>query len=89
MLQFLSPLNLKNFLDENRSLQILNAKPKSNVLLSGSILSAAIFVGSTIMHSTNEVLGITGMIGSLAIMGIFVIFRKDECYSIVISFPCF
>ena len=67
---------LKKFLDENRSLQILNAKPKSNILLSGSILSAAIFVGSAILHSSNEALGIAGMIGSLAIMGIFIIFRK-------------
>ena len=67
---------LKKFLDENRSLQILNAKPKSNVLLSGSILSAAVFVGSAILYTTNETLSITGMIGSLIIMGISVMFRK-------------
>ena len=67
---------LKKFLDENRSLQLLNAKPKSNILLSGSILSAAIFVGSAVLYSTNESIGITGMIGSLIIMGIFTIFRK-------------
>ena len=67
---------LKKFLDENRSLQILNTKPKSNVLLSGSILSAAVFVGSTILYTTNETLSITGMIGSLVIMSISVMFRK-------------
>jgi predicted unusual protein kinase regulating ubiquinone biosynthesis (AarF/ABC1/UbiB family) len=67
---------LKKFLDENRSLQILNAKPKSNVLLSGSILSAAVFVGSAILYTTNETLSITGMIGSLVIMSISVMFRK-------------
>lgn len=67
---------LKKFLDENRSLQQLNAKPKSNILLSGSILSAAIFVGSAVLYSTNESIGITGMIGSLVIMGIFTIFGK-------------
>jgi len=67
---------LKKFLDENRSLQILNAKPKSNVLLSGSILSAAVFVGSAILYTTNESLSITGMIGSLIIMSISVMFRK-------------
>ena len=67
---------LKKFLDENRSLQILNAKPKSNVLLSGSILSAAVFVGSAILYTTNETLSITGMIGSLVIMNISVMFRK-------------
>ena len=67
---------LKKFLDENRSLQILNTKPKSNVLLSGSILSAAVFVGSAILYTTNETLSITGMIGSLVIMSISVMFRK-------------
>jgi predicted unusual protein kinase regulating ubiquinone biosynthesis (AarF/ABC1/UbiB family) len=67
---------LKKFLDENRSLQILNTKPKSNVLLSGSILSAAVFVGSAILYTTNETLSITGMIGSLIIMSISVMFRK-------------
>ncbi len=67
---------LKKFLDENRSLQLLNSKPKSNILLSGSILSAAIFVGSAVLYSTNESVGITGMIGSLIIMSIFTIFRK-------------
>ena len=45
---------LKKFIDENRSLQLLNAKPKSNTLLSGSILSSAIFVGSAFLYSSNE-----------------------------------
>ena len=67
---------LKKFLDENRSLNLLNAKPKSNVLLSGSILSAAIFIGSSFLYTTNESIGITGMIGSLIIMSLFTIFRK-------------
>jgi len=67
---------LKKFIDDNRSLQLLNAKPKSNTLLSGSILSSAIFIGSAILYSTNEFVGLAGMIGSLAVMGIFAIFRK-------------
>ncbi len=67
---------LKKFLDENRSLNLLNAKPKSNILLSGSILSAAIFIGSSVLYTTNESIGIIGMIGSLIIMGVFTIFRK-------------
>ncbi|KKL53847.1 hypothetical protein LCGC14_2271290, partial [marine sediment metagenome] len=66
---------LKKFIDENRSLQ-LYAKPKNNVLLSGSILSSAIFIGSAFLYSTNETASITGMISSLVMMGIFVIFRK-------------
>ena len=67
---------LKKFIDENRSIQLMNAKPKSNVLLSGSILSAAIFVGSAVLYPTNETLGAIGMVGSLVIMGISIIFRK-------------
>jgi predicted unusual protein kinase regulating ubiquinone biosynthesis (AarF/ABC1/UbiB family) len=68
---------LKKFIDENRSLQLLNSKPKSNTLLSGSILSSAIFVGSAFLYSSNDVLGIIGMVGALIIMGIFTIFRKS------------
>jgi len=67
---------LKKFIDENRSLQLLSSKPRSNVLLSGSILSSAIFIGSAFLYSANETVSITGMIGSLVMMGIFVIFRK-------------
>jgi predicted unusual protein kinase regulating ubiquinone biosynthesis (AarF/ABC1/UbiB family) len=67
---------LKKYLDDNRSLNLLNTKPKFNILLSGSILSAAIFIGSSFLYTTNESIGITGMIGSLIIMSIFAIFRK-------------
>jgi predicted unusual protein kinase regulating ubiquinone biosynthesis (AarF/ABC1/UbiB family) len=67
---------LKKFIDENRSLQ-LYAKPKNNVLLSGSILSSAIFVGSAFIYSSNEFVGIAGMISSLIVMGIFAVFRKS------------
>ncbi len=66
---------LKKFIDENRSLQLLAAKPKSNVLLSGSILSSAIFLGSAFLYNTNEIVSIAGMISSFVIMGIFTIFR--------------
>jgi len=67
---------LKKFLDDNRSLQLLNAKPKSNILLSGSILSSTIFLGSAILYPSNEAIGVTGLVGSLVIMGIFILFRK-------------
>lgn len=67
---------LKKFIDENRSLQLLSAKPKSNILLSGSILSSAIFVGSAFLYNTNESASIVGMISSLVLMGIFTIFRN-------------
>lgn len=67
---------LKKFIDENRSIH-LNSKSKSNILLSGSILSSSIFVGSAVLYTVNESIGITGMIGSLIIMSIFTIFRKQ------------
>lgn len=67
---------LRRFIEDNRSIQILNSKPKSNILLSGSILSAAIFIGSSIIYSSNQSIGITGIIGSLIIMSIFTLFRK-------------
>lgn len=67
---------LKKFLEENRSLQMLNAKPKSNMLIAGSIMSSAVFISSALLYQTNETTGIFGMIGSFIIMGIFAIFRK-------------
>lgn len=66
---------LKRYLDETRSIQI-NSKPKSNTILSGSILSSSIFIGSAVVFSSNEIIGISGMIGSLVVMGLFVFFRK-------------
>jgi len=66
---------IKRFMDDNRSYMLMQ-KPKSNVLLSGSILSSAIFIGSALVYSTNETAGIAGMIGALGIMGLFTIFRK-------------
>jgi hypothetical protein len=66
---------LKKFLEENRSLQ-LNAKPKRDVLLAGSILSSAVFIGSALLYSSNSMAATIGMIGAFAIMGIFAVFRK-------------
>jgi predicted unusual protein kinase regulating ubiquinone biosynthesis (AarF/ABC1/UbiB family) len=66
---------LKKFLEENRNLQ-LGAKPKTNTLLAGSILSSSIFVGSALVYSSNEAAGAFGMMASLLVMGIFAVFRK-------------
>jgi predicted unusual protein kinase regulating ubiquinone biosynthesis (AarF/ABC1/UbiB family) len=66
---------IKRFMDENRVYMQMQ-KPKSNVLLSGSILSSAIFIGGALVYPANETAGITGMIGALAIMAIFAKFRK-------------
>jgi len=66
---------IKRFMDENRVyMQMQN--PKSNVLLSGSILSSAIFIGGALVYPTNETAGIAGMIGALVVMTIFAKFRK-------------
>ncbi len=64
---------IKRFMDENR---MYMQRPKSNVLLSSSILSSAIFIGSALVYPTNETAGIAGMIGALAVMAIFAKFRK-------------
>ena len=66
---------LKKFIEENRSLQ-LNSKPKTNVLLSGSILSSAVFIGSVILYPVNEVAGVAGIICSAIAIGITVAFRN-------------
>ena len=69
---------LRKFIDDNRSLQLQKTKPKSNILLSGSILSAAVFMGSALIYSSNVSLGISGMIGSLVIMGVFTILSRKQ-----------
>ena len=66
---------IKKFMDENRILQ-QQMKQKSNAMLSGSIVSSAVFIGSAFLFQTNETLGIAGMIASVAIFGIFAAFRK-------------
>ena len=66
---------IKKFMDENRMMQYNNNK-KSNTLLSGSILTAAVFIGSAFLFQSNESVGIVGMIASIAIMTISTIFRK-------------
>ncbi len=65
---------IKRFLEESKITQENNIKPK-NILLSGSILTAAVFVGSAILYSTNQLAGELGMIGSIAIMTVSVINR--------------
>ena len=67
---------IRRFLDENRLMQANQPRPK-NILLSGSILSAAIFVGSTVLYATNQLIGEIGMIGSIVIMAVSV-FTRDH-----------
>jgi len=66
---------IRQFIEQNKNMQI--NKPKSRtVLLSGTILAAAVFVGSTILYSTNGTIGEIGMLGSAAIMAIAVALRE-------------
>ena len=67
---------IKRFLEENKTIQA-NLPKSRNVLLSGSILSAAVFVGSAMLYTANQFVGEIGMISSIAIM-IISIFIKDR-----------
>src|SRR5438445_6705997 len=60
---------IKRLLEENKTIQA-NLPKSRNVLLSGSILSAAVFVGSSMLYTVNQCVGEIGMIGSVAIMAI-------------------
>jgi predicted unusual protein kinase regulating ubiquinone biosynthesis (AarF/ABC1/UbiB family) len=67
---------LKRYLDDNRSFQNIIPKYSGSILLSGSILSSAVFVGSAVLYTTNEFAGQVGMIGSIIIMAISTLFRR-------------
>lgn len=67
---------LKQYLEEKRSAQYQPKKSFRNILLSGSILSAAVFVGSTILYGNNQLVGEIGMIGSVIIMLAAVLMRE-------------
>jgi len=65
---------IRQFIEQNKNMQ--TNKPKSRtVLLSGTILSAAVFVGSTILYSANNTIGEIGMVGSAAIMALSVLMK--------------
>jgi len=51
-------------------------KRKPIVLISGSIFSSAIFIGSVFLFQSNEYLGSIGIISSGIIMGISTLLRK-------------
>lgn len=64
---------LQKIVDEQHS-----ARPshRTDILLPGSILSAAIFVSSALLYSTDWRIGAFGMTGALAVMGIFAVLRR-------------
>ncbi|MDE1769405.1 MAG: AarF/ABC1/UbiB kinase family protein [Thaumarchaeota archaeon] len=65
---------IRQFLEQNKNMQA-NVPKSRTILLSGSILSAATFVGSAILYPTNYLVGEIGMIGSVVIMGISILLR--------------
>ena len=67
---------LKQYLEEKRSTQYEPKKSSRSILLSGSILSAALFVGSTILYGNNQLVGELGMIGSVVIILVAVLMRE-------------
>jgi len=64
---------MEKLMDE---VQIYMKKRKPIVLISGSIFSSAIFIGSVFLFQSNEYLGSIGMISSGIIMGISTLLRK-------------
>ncbi len=67
---------IKRFLEENKTINT-NMPKSRTVLLSGSILSAAVFVGSAMLYTANQFVSGIGMISSVAIM-VISIFMKDR-----------
>ncbi len=65
--------NIDKFLDE---IKLEQKKRPPIVLISGSIFAGAVFVGSVLLYSTNELGGILGFVSSAIIMGISGFFRK-------------
>ena len=65
--------DMEKLMDE---VQIYMKKRKPVVLISGSIFSSAIFIGSVFLFQSNEYLGSIGMISSGIIMGISTLLRK-------------
>ena len=59
---------IRKFLEDTK--RIRENPPKSrNALLAGSILTAAVFVGSTILYTSSQLIGEIGMVCSAVIMG--------------------
>jgi uncharacterized membrane protein (UPF0136 family) len=56
--------------------EVYMKKRKPVVLISGSIFSSAIFIGSVLLFQSNEYFGTIGMISSGIIMGISALLRK-------------
>jgi predicted unusual protein kinase regulating ubiquinone biosynthesis (AarF/ABC1/UbiB family) len=65
--------NIEKFLED---IKLEQKKRIPIVLISGSVFAGAVFIGSVLLYSTNELGGIIGIISSAVIMGIAGFFRK-------------
>ncbi len=65
--------DIEKFLDD---IKAKVEKRSPIVLISGSVFAGAVFIGSVLLYSTNEIGGIIGMISSVIIMSIAGFFRK-------------
>ena len=65
--------DMKKLMDE---VEIYMKKEKPTILISGSIFASATFIGSVFLYSSNEFLGLAGIICSGLIMTIAGLFRK-------------
>lgn len=66
---------IRKFLEDTKRMRENPPKSKGT-LLAGSIMSAAIFIGSTILYMTNHLVGEIGMIGSVVMMGITIVIKE-------------
>jgi predicted unusual protein kinase regulating ubiquinone biosynthesis (AarF/ABC1/UbiB family) len=65
--------DMKKLMDE---VEIYMKKEKPIILISGSIFASATFIGSVFLYSSNEFLGLAGMVCSGLIMAVAGLFRK-------------
>ena len=65
---------MQRLMDEAK---IFMKKRKPMVLISGSIFASALFIGSVVLYTTNESLGLIGMISSGLVMAVSGFFRKN------------
>ncbi len=65
--------DIGKFLDD---IKLAQKKTIPIVLISGSVFAGAVFIGSVLLYSTNELGGIIGIISSAVIMGLAGFFRK-------------
>lgn len=65
---------MKQFFEQNKNIRTRMSKNRA-ILLSGSIVTASVFIGSTILYSTNHLAGEIGIIASAIIMTLSILMK--------------